>query len=329
LTEGIDADKIAAALREKLIHNNRILLVNFSESGQEKDISSGINCEGFGRKHTPPVWSEKWIRTRERILPAATKLGVRAEEVSICQVFQVAGCNFRCWFCYLTDEMRQATCKAGYLTTDEMLHKLLKDPSPPRVLVLSGGSPDLVPEWLPLILKSIQKRNLENYFYVWWDTNLSTYFLWTYLSSSDWNLVKNFRNLGIQATLKGITPYNFYENTGVQPRYFYRQLDILSKLIRSGLDVYPFLTLTISQIDNIQEDVAHFMDLLQKIHPLLPLKTTPLEIKVYTPTRRRMNPQREQMLKNQYIALSFWLAELRKRFSEKDLSTPQPLIHLN
>ena len=332
MAKGVCSDKLSMMMRKRaiILEQKRVLIANFLGSDQERDIAGGINCKGFGRKRTISVTPPpRWTGVPERIAPAAIRLGISPEEASICQVFQVPVCNFRCWFCYVPDDMRQGECQAGYFRADELLGKLLMDSSPPRLLVLSGGEPNLIPEWLPWMLDNLIKRGLEKYFYVWWDTNLSTYFPWKYLSSGQWELVRYSPNLGVQATIKGITSIGFSENSRVQSKYFDRQFDVLAKLVNSKLDVYINLTLTLSSLDNIQEDMGRFVDRLQRIHPNLPLRTNPVEIKVYTPTRSRLSPERRQMLNNQYIALQVWLTELRNRFSNKELSTPQPFVSLD
>jgi len=71
------------------------------------------------------------------------------------------------------------------------------------------------------------------------------------------------------------------------------------------------------------------MDLLQsKVHPNIPLRINPTEIRPYTPTKKRINDKREIALKNQYTVLNIWLDELHKRFSPSELTTPQHMISL-
>ncbi len=60
------------------------------------------------------------------------------------------------------------------------------------------------------------------------------------------------------------------------------------------------------------------MDRLQRIHPLLPLRTVPLEVTMFTPVQTRMNRGCEDAMTNQYAVASYWEEELARRFTSED-----------
>lgn len=96
------------------------------------------------------------------------------------------------------------------------------------------------------------------------------------------------------------------------------------------MDVYIELSLITHTLENLSTDIAHFMDRLQtEVHHNIPLRINPTEIREYTPTSKRLNDDRKLALKYQYTVLEAWLAELNKRFSAKEIATPQYLVPLN
>ena len=59
---------------------------------------------------------------------------------------------------------------------------------------LTGGQPDLTPEWVPWMIQEIRARGLEDTVYLWSDDNLSTDYFWRYLSTNDIDLVRNAKH---------------------------------------------------------------------------------------------------------------------------------------
>ena len=60
--------------------------------------------------------------------------------------------------------------------------------------------------------------------------------------------------------------------------------------------------------------LVDFVDRLQRIHPLLPLRTVPLEVTMFTPVQSRMNDACKAAMANQYAVASYWEEELARRF---------------
>ena len=52
------------------------------------------------------------------------------------------------------------------------------------VLDLTGGQPDLVPEWILWMMCELRARGLERKVYVWSDDNLSNDYFWRFLSET-------------------------------------------------------------------------------------------------------------------------------------------------
>ena len=59
---------------------------------------------------------------------------------------------------------------------------LSEQEAPPLVIDLTGGQPDITPEWVPWMMEALIDRGLSNHVYLWSDDNLSNDFFWKYLT---------------------------------------------------------------------------------------------------------------------------------------------------
>lgn len=333
MSKGIDLDIFSHSLRERAIkkESKQILVTNFLDSEQAKDASN-INCEGFGRIRTlSQTPRPNWVNSCVRYRVASARMGLSDTESELCQVFQNAVCNFRCWFCFVDYKLLKGDfTHSAYLTVDDLLELFLREKSPARIIALSGGQPDIIPEWAPWFIKALLHRGLTNEYFIWLDDNLSTQFAWGYLTGEEWELMKWYPNFGRLCGIKSFTKERFFENTNVRPEFFDRQLDTLGRLVKEGMDVYIELALTTSDLSNLAKDMSDFFDLLQqKVHHNIPLRINPTQIREYSPNKNRILEIRRLALVNQYVVLNAFLEELHKRFSSSELALPQHLVQLN
>ena len=64
MTASIDTEKFSAQLRAKAIRRDsrEILVTNFRDTAQEKDLTEPCNCEGFGRiRHFKRGGKSHWL----------------------------------------------------------------------------------------------------------------------------------------------------------------------------------------------------------------------------------------------------------------------------
>lgn len=303
------------------LRNRRIRLAKFRGSEQEQDLRVPCNCSGYGRIHhfcRQP--GERWPPDPLPMDPASKALGLPRMDVLKVQVFQCSGCNHRCWYCFVPSSLLSISPESsGWFTTDQMLDLYLEQQEPPRVIDLTGGEPGLVPEWVPWMMRALQERRLESSVYLWSDDNLSTDYLWTKLTDQDWELLRSYPTYGKVVCLKGFSEESFAFNTGVDADLFGRQLSILQRALTIGVDLYAYVTLTTPTVCGLDEELRRFVDLLQALDVNLPLRTVPLQIKAFTPTRTRLTPTRERAMKNQFVVADVWTNELTKRFSSEIL----------
>lgn len=299
------------------IAERKVRLAILANSGQSNDFSQPTNCAGFGRiHHFRRAQGEGWPLDPLPIDPALHALGrPDADDVSV-QVFQIAVCNFRCWYCYVDRYLIEALPeRSGFLSVQEMLDLFLAEQGRPPIVDLSGGQPDLVPEWTLWFADIVHDRGLGAEMYLWSDDNLSTDFLWRYLSRKEIGRLASYENHGRVGCFKGFDDYSFTFNTGAARELFRVQFSLMRRLVESGFDVYGYVTLTTDRDRNLDSLMADFVDRLQsEIHPLFPLRTIPQRIMEFTPTRRRTDARRQKALEIQDEAAYLWQEEINKRF---------------
>ncbi len=174
----IDTDDYAKRLRSKsIIGNSSFLITNFKGSLQEQDISEGYNCQGFGRvHHFRDQKNPNWIPNPLPQQIAAWKLDFPVNELERAQVFQNASCNWRCWYCYVDFPLLGASRRfSNFKTADELLDLFLAERNRPKLIDLSGGQPDIIPEWPIRMMEALRKRGLQDEYFLWMDDNLSVY----------------------------------------------------------------------------------------------------------------------------------------------------------
>lgn len=311
--------------------NNNFLLSYIKGSEQEKDLTLPTNCGGFGRiRHFKRQIADDWLYDPLPIDPACVALNLPKTDVIQAQVFQIATCNVNCWYCFVPDELKNAQLgKSRWFSTDEMIKSFIEEDLPSQIIDLSGGNPELVPEWIVSTMHTLEHFGLSEHVYLWSDDTLTTDYAFRFLTKSELKYFTEYKNYGRAACFKGYDEASFSFNTGLPKHLFNRQLEIFSRYVKLGLDIYGYITLTSSTNEEcfVSQQIELFMDKLQKIHELLPLKIIPLKIALFTPVTMRLNSMRRKALDNQVIAINAWKSELKKRYTISQLSTN--IAHIN
>jgi uncharacterized Fe-S cluster-containing radical SAM superfamily protein len=315
----IDTDVVSARYRDAGVRpaERRLLVTDFRGSEQERDLTAPTNCDGLGRvRHFRRRTSPGWPPNPLPIDPACRFLGRAPAEVLRAQVFQNAVCNWRCWYCFVPFNLLAAHPNhSRWISPDELVDLYLRELERPTVIDLSGGQPDLVPEWVPWTMKALRERGLEGLVYLWSDDNLSNDYFWRYLGDDDLELIRAFRGYGRVGCFKGFDAESFAFNTAADATLFERQFDLFGRLVGLGVDIYGYVTLTTPSADGIAGRVARFVDRLQSVAPLLPLRVVPLEVQVFTPVKARLSPARRESFAHQQRAVAAWSREVDRRFS--------------
>jgi uncharacterized Fe-S cluster-containing radical SAM superfamily protein len=315
----IDTERFSASLRQRALDpvTRRFRITTFNNSEQARDLTVPPNCGGCGRiHHFRREQGERWPANPLPIDPALRALCLPEVDTIEVQVFQVSVCSWRCWYCFVDFDLLSANpSHSVMLTVEELLDRYLQEPTRCPVIDLSGGQPDLVPEWGLWFADLIHRRGLDKSTYIWSDDNLSNDYLWRYLSVAEVNRLASYRNYGRVGCFKGFDPESFSFNTVAAPELFYRQFDLMRRLVDAGFEVYGYVTLTSALDGNLVGKVKEFVDRLQEIHPLFPLRTVPLQVLEFTPTSQRMRAETTRAMEVQYDAVSAWHEEIERRFS--------------
>jgi len=315
----INTEAWSARFRELSVDLNskRLLITNFHATEQEQDLTEPPNCSGFGRiRHFRREPSPGWPSNPLPIDPACKALNLPYTDILRAQVFQNAVCNWRCWYCFVPFSMLSANRKySDWLSPTQLIDLYLQQADAPMVVDLTGGQPDLVPEWVPWMMTELRTRGMEQKVYLWSDDNLSNDYFWQFLSDRDCELIGSYANYGRVCCFKGFNTESFAFNTKAEPLLFNQQFDLMDRLLTVGIDLYAYVTFTTPSPKSIAEDMPRFVDHLQTLDENLPLRTVPLEIQVFSPVKKRLDDTMREALKNQYTAVDAWQKELESRYS--------------
>ena len=317
----IDTEKFSSVLRRKGLapESQRVLITRFEGSRQSGDITLPLNCDGWGRLHQfRGSQGEDWPSNPLPIDPALKMLGLPEQDEIQVQVFQNAICSWRCWYCFVDFDLLSANPNhSGFKSADELLDLYLAEINRPSVIDLSGGQPDLVPEWGLWFADALHRRGLDEKVYLWTDDNLSNDYLWRYLDRKEILRLASYPNYGRVGCFKGFDEHSFSFNTSAEPSMFNGQFTLMRRLLEAEFDIYGYATFTSDDDRNIITLMSDFVDRLQsEVHPLFPLRTVPLRIYAFTPTKTRMKPMHNRALSIQSDAVQAWTEELEKRFPE-------------
>lgn len=348
---GFDPIKRAEILRPRMIDlkNKKVLLASFVGTSQAKDIAvrTKVIADYFRAKiYEKCEEKEKGLHNfRQEPAGIATYrlenlqgkekdwCGPSIEACNKVFLFQLNGCNLNCWYCYVDDVNKSANPKFGdYISCEEILMHFLVESRKGQfsrdldkkvnVLRISGGEPLIVPEVIFWMIETIEKFELQDYLYLWVDTNLSTgEFYWKYLTKEQRDKIRNYKNIGFMGCYKGIDEEMFSEVTGAAPKFFGEQFKVHRKLIDEGLDVYSYLYPVPVSAYNLTKRISDFINRMQKeVSELAPLRMTTPYIKIYTPleTDSRLTPERIVAVeKNQHLATGIWKEYMKIRFGSK------------
>lgn len=335
MTGTIDTDDFSARIRDKAVRvsERRLLVARIGASDQAADLTKPANCDGFGRiRHFKRDHGPGWPSNPLPIDPALRALGLTHDDELQAQVFQNAACNWRCWYCFVPFRLLDAAEETGaWLRADDLIDRYLVEPEAtrPRMIDLTGGQPDLVPEWVPWMMESLRARALDQSVFLWSDDNLSNDYFWRYLSEAQRELVATYPKYGRVACFKGYDEGSFAFNTLADPALFARQFELFARLLSTGMDLYAYVTLTSPDDAGTDDAVARFVDRLQAIHENLPLRTIPLKVGVWGVVKKRLQNFPElhrndchRATTNQQRAADAWMRELDARFSSELRAMP-------
>ena len=315
----IATDKMAGTLRQRILRLDscEILVSRLTGSAQEADITKPPNCAGLGRiRHFRRETVEGWPPNSLPIDPACKALGLPRTDVLEAEVFQNAACAWRCWYCYVPFDLLAGNSSRGeWVTADRLVELYGAEPKRPLVIDLSGGSPDLTPEWVVWMMESLKRAGLSDTTYLWSDDNLSTDYVFTKLSTDDRRKMSAFRNYGRVCCFKGFDSESFAFNTGAEGSGYSQQFEMFKRYTDLEIDLYAYATFTGPNPTAVRQGIPDFVDRLQAVAENLPLRLVPLRVEPFGPMlRRTTDADRASAAHVQDEAIVIWNQELERRF---------------
>ena len=323
----IETDSYSVKMREGGVDRaeRRILISDLRDSEQAEDLSEPLNGGGYGRvRHFRRETAAGWPDNPLPIDPAARALGLERPRTLRAQVFQNAVCNWRCWYCYVDFPLLSGNSdRSAMFSAAELLDLYEAEPDPPAVLDLSGGQPDLVPEWVVWVAEEIDQRGLSERLYLWSDDNLSNDYFWTRLDDKERAVLAERPGYGKVCCFKGFDETSFAFNTSAAPELFTRQFELFERLLReTDIDLYAYATFTAPSDQRLPAAITEFVDALQEIDANLPLRLIPLRVEAFSPVHARMKPDHHRALAVQDEAIVAWSTELSTRFLPTAIELP-------
>lgn len=322
----IDSDRLATTMRARIFkpYSKQLLIANLRGTLEAQDSYTELNCDGLGRVRTFANFLMHAdggdVTERSRIRRMLLE-GYPQRNETRTQVFQLAGCAWRCWYCYVDEDRLSGDPRVGkWMNCDELVDLYFKGENPPDVLDLSGGQPDLVPIWPGLMLEALRRSGKERHVFLRSEDNL------TFPLSADPAEGKHYEELiawGKYSRIgcfKGFDEASFSQNTGAKPEFFARQMEVAKSIVERGISFFAHATFTAVPDERIGQKVGKFIDGLQRVHHYLPLRVVPLTIRAVPAwAGRRVGAQGDSQ-SGQDMALDAWFNEICKRFSLNDRS---------
>ncbi len=316
--------------RSQIYDGSRFLITEVGTSEEDK-IRLGVNCDGYGRiRRFMRNKDSDWIDNPLPFDPFSNSMGLeRVNDLNV-QVFQVAKCNLNCWWCFIPDEYKTCSMEhTRWYSADDLIELYIRDAKDiSNVIDISGGNPELVPEFVLGMMQGLERAGVSDKVYLWSDDVLTTDYLFTKLNKKQIEYMTEYRHYGKVACFKGIDSESFSYNTCNSIGGFENQLSMAKRYIDAGFDIYFYIVLTMLDTNRIDERISALFDQLQKIAYYLPLRIVPIKIKKFATNEHRFSVERNQAIENQYMVLEEWRNELSKRYTAKELNTNISLLQL-
>ena len=306
----IPTGQMVTTMRDRVLDvgRARLLISDLDRSRHENDLTLPPNAGGLGRRrHFRRRTVDGWPDNPLPIVPASRWLGIESPEAMQAQVFQLAACAWRCWYCYVPFELLSADmARSRWVDASTLLRLYLEEQDRPFILDLSGGSPDLAPEWIGWTMDAIEREGAQRELYLWSDDNLST----DLLLRERGDLLERLEHYGCgygrACCIKGFDPASFSFNTKASADGFDEQLRILDGYARTSLDLYLYITLTAVPRVGDEGLVTDFVQRLAAIREDLPRRTVPLVITRFTSMLDRIDGEHATALEHQWRLLEAW-----------------------
>ena len=189
-----------------------LLVARLEGSDQEADLSEATNCGGIGRRRhfhseTHATWpvnplpiepAERYLRSgprRRGRRPGLPEPGVQLAMLVL--------------LCPVQPAERKHASRGEFVTAAGLVRRYLSEPDPPPILDISGGQPDLVPEWTLDTLRAVEQLDPGERPFVWTDDNLELRLSLAVLSGDEISWMASLPNHARVGCFKGFDESSF------------------------------------------------------------------------------------------------------------------------
>jgi len=315
-------EKYNVYLRKKIVDvdNKAIKLTKLSDTEESHDTNCHVNCKGYGRIRKYKNFSLflcNEVDGKNKKLLRGLDENLNEYET---QVFQIAGCNVRCWYCFVDDCILAADHPSLQWVTIEQMLDMYEEECESNILDLSGGQPDLAPEWCYWVMCELERRGLKDKVYIWLDDNLTTIdVLETCLSEEEIKYMAAYPKHSRACCFKGYDDESFKFNVRNSKISFDSQIKAFKKLYDYGFDIYAYISLTGPSGNANFDKINKFICEIRNIDINLPLRIIPLKIMPFTVTQKRLNDTYENAFEEQIRAYSIWREVMKLYYSEYEM----------
>lgn len=315
----IDSDRLAINMAPLVGNDDRVLIADLWGSAEAEDNYTQINCEGLGRVRIFETYAfhadtnDPIENRRTRAFLCQRRI---TEERVRTQVFQLAGCTWRCWYCYVDEDRLSGNARLGrWLSSNELVELFAKELDPALVLDLSGGQPDLVPLWPVNILRALESHPVLSSVHVRSEDNLTGRLLTEALTIADVEFLSQSQNYTRIGCFKGFSEESFSFNTRALGSLYERQFACAKDILSAGISFFAHATFSFNTTQGLVGQMANFVDRLQEIHVNLPLRVVPLRITPASTWSARDTEQFQKIRETERDAVAAWTSEIISRFS--------------
>jgi uncharacterized Fe-S cluster-containing radical SAM superfamily protein len=294
-------------------------VARFEGTLQAMDCAGTIVMGGRARlKRTYRAAIARWPAMHLPLVPASVATGHDREECRTSLLIQLAGCNLRCWFCFVDDCVLAGNAgRVAPISTSDVVAFLREKRRTIHVVMVSGGEPLLQPSFL-LKLKADMDLHLGiDVPYMWIETNLT-------VDPQEWsvgtrrkmgNLLRSPR-VGVTGCVKSYHPWGYYINTRRPGSEMWQQIGNARRLQEMGADLYPTIVLAGPTPRRCERVIDTCVKRLRdELGQEALRRIIPLEIRPYRPTMERMSRMRALYLRAQYRVLDTWLTAVAKELA--------------
>ncbi len=320
----LGSENLVDTLRHRCVDipQHRVLVSDIARSTQATDLSVPPNCSGIGRiRHFRTHTANGWPPNVLPALPASLWLKRPMQEETKAQVFQLSGCPLRCWYCYVPYPLLSGNQHLSqWKSASDLIDLYLKEENRPDIIDLSGGAPELAPEWVSWMISELRTRELDQKVFLWSDDSLTTDLLLRPSMRDILKIMEQFGGYGKVCCLKGISPASFQFTTGADGEGFSRQLDILCGYLRTGLNLYGYITFAFPEEEGLAGTIDSLLDKIQSVDETFPARIVPLRVERFMNMVSRTSEHRNTAMRYQDEVVEIW----EDRLSRRGLSSPLP-----